>query len=75
MSQKEIVETSESKIAVTLLLVWAFSIVGWLDTGLATSTTNSGINRLAEFSNQYGIAILSTGATMFFIMRRVFIRR
>ncbi|KKL88657.1 hypothetical protein LCGC14_1922550, partial [marine sediment metagenome] len=72
MSQKEIIEASESKIAVALLLIWAFSVVGWLDTGLATSTTSTGINRLAELSSQYGIAILSTGAGLFFIMRKIF---
>ena len=75
MSVGQIIETSESKIAVLLLLTWAFSIVGWLDTGLAVSTTSIGINRLGEFSNQYGIAILMTGASILFIFRRLFIRK
>ena len=75
MSVGQIIETSESKIAVLLLLTWAFSIVGWLDTGLAVSTTNTGINRLGEFSNQFGIAILMTGASVLFIFRRLFIRK
>lgn len=75
MSVGQILETSESKIAVLLLLTWAFSLVGWLDTGLAVSTTDSGINRLGEFSNQFGIAILTSGASILFILRRVFIRR
>ncbi|HEC39514.1 hypothetical protein LCGC14_0538350 [marine sediment metagenome] len=74
MSVGQILETSESKISVLLLLVWAFSIVGWLDTGLAVTTTNTGINRLGEFSNQFGIAILMTGAAIIFIFRRLFIR-
>lgn len=75
MSVGQILETSESKIAVLLLLTWAFSLVGWLDTGLAVSTTNTGINRLGEFSNQFGIAILASGASILFIFRRIFIRR
>ena len=74
MNVKKVIETSESNIAVLLLLTWAFSIVGWLDTGLAVSTTDTGINRLGEFSNQFGIAILMTGASILFIFRRLFIR-
>ena len=75
MNAGKIIETSESNIAVLLLMIWAFSIVGWLDTGLAVSTTNIGINRLGEFSNQFGIAIVMTGASILFIFRRLFIRK
>ncbi len=74
MNNKKIIETSESNIAVLLLMAWAFSIVGWLDTGLAVATTDSGINSLGEFSNQYGIAMLLTLPGIFFIFRRLFIR-
>ena len=65
-------DDSESKIAIALLLVWAFSIVGWLDTGIIFSSTNTNIQTLAQFSNQFGIAILSTGAGTYFILRRIF---
>lgn len=75
MNVGKIIETSESNIAVLVMITWAFSLVGWLDTGLAVSTTNSGINRLGEFSNQFGIAILMTGASVLFIFRRLFIRK
>ncbi|KKN59064.1 hypothetical protein LCGC14_0546190 [marine sediment metagenome] len=74
MNVGKVIETSESNIAVLLLMTWAFSIVGWLDTGLAVSTTDSGINSLGEFSNQFGIAILLTLPGLFFIFRRLFIR-
>ena len=75
MNMGKVIETSESNIAVLLLLTWAFSIVGWLDTGLVVSTTDTGINRLGEFSNQFGIAIVMTGAAVLFIFRRLFIRK
>lgn len=75
MSSNETLESSESKIAVILLLIWAFSLVGWLDTGLITNSDSSSINTLGKFSNQFGIAILSTVAGSFFILRRLFIRR
>ncbi len=65
-------DDSESKIAITLLLVWAFSIVGWLDTGIISSSGSSNIQALSQFSNQFGIAILSTGAGAYFILRRIF---
>ncbi len=70
MSSNELTDTSESKIIASLLLIWAFSIVGWLDNPAVTSTTG-----LAEFGKQYGIAILSTAGASFFILRRLFIRK
>jgi len=75
MSRNELVESSESKIMVALLLIWGFSIVGWLNTGIITNSDTSGINKLAELSNQFGVAFLSTAGGMFFILRRIFIRR
>lgn len=65
-------DDSESKIAIALLLVWALSIVGWLNTGIISASGSSNIQNLAQFSNQFGIAILSTGAGLYFILRRVF---
>ena len=65
-------DDAESKIAIALLLVWAFSIVGWLDTGIISSSGSSNVQALAQFSNQFGIAILSTGAGAYFILRRIF---
>jgi hypothetical protein len=75
MTATEITDSSESKIIVAVLLVWIFSVVGWLDTNLTVNSTNTGISKLAQFSNQFGIAILATAAGAFFIFRRVFIRR
>ncbi len=73
LSTQELVDTSESKIAVAVLLIWAFSLVGWFDTGLAVNGANEGLNQLTKFSSQFGIAILSTGAGFFFVFRRIFI--
>ena len=80
LSTGEITDTSESKVIVGLLMVWAFSIIGWLDTGLVVATTDENvtsqnINRLGVLSSQYGIALLSTVAGLFFVFRRLFIRR
>ena len=75
LSTSELLDTSESKVAVGMLLIWAFSIVGWLDTGIVVSSASGNINKLGQFSSQYGIAILSTGAAAFFVLRRVFIRK
>ena len=75
LTRKEIIDTSESKVIVATLLIWAFSIVGWLDTGLISSSSSSGITILSQFSNQFGVAIVSSAFAFFFIFRRVFIRR
>ncbi len=69
---REIGIDEEVKMVVGILIVWAFSIVGWLDTGIALESTSSNINNLTQFSNQFGIAILSTVAASYFILRRVF---
>lgn len=70
MSAGEITDTSESKVIVTILLVWVFSIVGWLENPVSTSTSS-----LAIFGKQYGIAILTSAGGAFFILRRIFIRK
>ena len=75
MTKNELTDTSESKVLVSTLLIWAFSIVGWLDTGIVVNNANSGINQISQYSNQYGIAILTTIGSVFFISRRIFIRR
>lgn len=69
---REIGIDEEVKMVVVILMVWAFSIVGWLDTGVAISSSSSSINSLSQFSNQYGIAIVSTVAASYFILRRAF---
>lgn len=71
LSNNELIDSSESKIIVSLLLIWFFSIVGWLDTGLVVQSTNSGINRLGEISSQFGIAIISTGGALYLLLRRI----
>lgn len=75
ITNKEIIDTSESKVAIIVLMIWAFSIVGWLNTGLSSYSATGDVNELAKLGNQYGIAILSTCVAMFFILRRLFIRR
>ena len=75
MTRGELVDTSESKIIIVTLLVWAFSLVGWLDTGLVSASTSADITKLAQFSNQFGIAIITTVFTTYFTLRRVFIRK
>lgn len=71
MSASEVIDTSESKLAVAVLLVWAFSVIGWLNTGIPI-TDSGGFVVLSQFSNQYGIAMVSTGAALFFMGRRIF---
>lgn len=66
----QITDTSESQIAVLIILVWIFSVVGWLQNPIVVSTTG-----LAQFSAQHGIAILVTAGGLFFILRRLLIRR
>ncbi len=60
----------ELRIAVMIAMVWFFSFIGWLDTGLQVTTASSNINALTQFSNQFGIAILTTAAGFYFILRR-----
>ncbi len=70
LSRTEILPSDESKVLVVMLFVWAFSIVGWLDTGFA----NPG-NALSEVGSKFGIAILTSFAAFYFVGRRLFIRR
>jgi hypothetical protein len=58
-------EDNASQITVYILLVWAFSIVGWMNTGIA-----AGSNILSQSANQYGIALLTTVAGVAIIFRR-----
>lgn len=74
LSTKELLDSSESKIITALLLIWGFSIVGWLNTGIVANEALQ-FSKLAVFGNQYGIAMLTTGVAVFFVFRRVFIRR
>ncbi len=61
----------EIKMAVITLAVWGFSIVRWLDTGIVVGSSTTNINALTQFSNQYGIAILTTAGATYFILRRI----
>ncbi len=72
MSRDDQTETDEIKMVVVTLIVWAFSVVGWLDTGVVVGSTTANINALTQFSNQYGIAILTTAGATYFILRRIF---
>jgi hypothetical protein len=72
MTTGEVIDTSESKVAVATLMIWAWSFVGWLDTGVIINSANANVSALTQMSNQYGIAILSTGVGIFFIIRRIF---
>ncbi len=69
LSAGDIVDSAENRILVGVLLVWAFSIVGWLDTGLVVTSAQPAINTLGEYSSKYGIAILSSAAGAFFVVR------
>lgn len=71
MSDKEIDDNPESKIIVAVLVIWLFSYVGWLDTNLVVNSTTQNVNRLAQFSSQFGIAILSTAGGAFFLIKRM----
>lgn len=74
LSGTETIETKESQIIIALLMIYAFSFVGWLDTGLVTNSTTSNVNKLAQFSSQYGIAIITTAVGAFFLLGRAFRR-
>jgi len=75
MSTNETLDTSESKIIAVLLLVWFWSVLGWLNTGLIVNAGTESINELGRLSSKYGIAILTTAGASIFILRRVFISR
>ena len=70
LSAGKITDTSESQIGILVILIWIFSVVGWLENPLIVSQTG-----IAQFSKQYGIAILTTAGASFFILRRLLIRR
>ena len=70
LTTTQITDTSESQIGAILTLIWIFSFIGWLDNPIVVAETG-----LAQFSKQFGIAILTTAGGVFFIMRRLFIRR
>ncbi len=61
----------EIKTLVILMVIWAYSVVGWLDTGVSISTTTPSINALTQFSSQYGIAIISSVYVYYFTWRRI----
>jgi len=67
MSYNETLDTSESKIIVSIMIIWAWSLVGWLNNPAIVSDSG-----LAQFSKQYGIAILSTFGGSIFILRKLF---
>ncbi len=58
---------SEGSILVAITLVWMFSVVGWLNAPVQIVSTNL----ILQLGRQYGIAIISTAAGMFFILRRL----
>jgi len=68
MSSGNILDNSESKVMVILGVLWAFSIVGWLNNPVIVGSTG-----IAQFGKQYGIAIISTAAGSVFVFRRVFV--
>ena len=72
LSKLQMQDSQEIIIGVITLLIWAFSLVGWLNTGIIVSSSNTALQSLGELSNQYGIAILTTGVAVYFILRRIF---
>jgi len=60
------------KVIVVTTLVWSFSFIGWLDTGIIVNSASATINDYGQYANQFGIAILTTGAGFFFIGRKLF---
>jgi len=74
LSNTEVLDSSESKIAVVVILVWMFSIISWLDVGLVASGVSTRLTTLTSISSQYGIAILTSFVGFVFIFRRFLIR-
>ncbi len=65
LSKFEVIDTGESKIGVGILILWAYSVVGWLTMNIsvvdpAYALTNSNIYALQQNVNQYGLALIAT---------------
>ena len=69
MSKNETLDTSENKMWVVTLMVWAFSLVGWLTVNIPIAQGDNYI--LSSMAQQYGIAILTTGISIVFTTRRI----
>lgn len=71
LSAQEVTDTSESKVIAVTLMVWIFSVVGWLDIAPAVSPGSAGGTVLATFAKQYGIAIVTSFVAFFLVFRRL----
>jgi len=67
MSSTEVIDTSESKVAAVVMIIWIFSILGWLINPSVVGATG-----LSASASQYGIAILATIGGAVFIFRDIF---
>lgn len=59
LSKIEVTDTSESKVWAGVLLVWAFSYVGWITIPILVSPAYP-LYALQSLAAQYGVAILAT---------------
>lgn len=71
LSYGEVLETTDSKIMVIILMVWFLSIIGWFDTGLAITSSSERINELSATGGKYGIAIVTSLIGGALILRRI----
>ena len=66
------VEDDEVKMVVIAGIIWFYSVLDWLNTGLSSlATSSSSINDLTILAGQYGVAIISTVPAAYFIFRRM----
>lgn len=71
ISRTEFIDNTDDKILVIIMVVWAFSFVGWLDTGITVNATGS-VGTLAALAGKYGIAIVTSAVGGALLLRRIF---
>ncbi len=71
MSTEETIDTTENKLIVAALILWAFSTVGWMDTGIVPVTTTGNLSALTTLANQFGIAFLFSVFAASYVGRRL----
>lgn len=74
VSRGEVIDSSESKMVIITIIVWIFSVVGWLDLGLSNyfQTEDNGplIKETTQYAGKYFIAILTTAGSTALVWRR-----
>ena len=73
LTTNDVLKSGEEKIIVLVLIVWGFSTIGLLNISIGNAgQASSSVGLLQQFSRQYGIAILMSGASAMFWIKRLF---